>query len=316
MLFDGSGDYVTTTYSTTDFDWWTQDFVFGCWVYAAAWTTWSYTAGVPSGTYPCLIGNAAAGSSANYWSFGPISNGKISFAYYNGSNQFITSSGTISTSTWTHIALAHKEGKVRLYINGDIDGESTFIGTPQSSNAVTMVLGQINSTSITGYVDEICLIKGNSLYIDDFWNGFTVPAIAYADTQSTISGGITESLAITNWRVNAHRVRDGAHKGTTTSTGTTYSINVETDEICNITLSPHIDRAWTTGYTPATGEFWVPSNPDTTPHLFECTTSGAVGGSEPTWNTTPSATTSDGSAVWTCVGPLPTPKALGPRIPS
>lgn len=35
-------------------------------------------------------------------------------------------------------------------------------------------------------------------------------------------------------------------------------------------------------------------------YVFECTTGGTSGGSEPTWGTTPGGTTSDNTAVWTC----------------
>jgi hypothetical protein len=41
----------------------------------------------------------------------------------------------------------------------------------------------------------------------------------------------------------------------------------------------------------------------TADHLFICTTSGAAGsGSEPSWNTTTGATTTDNAATWTCIG--------------
>ena len=37
--------------------------------------------------------------------------------------------------------------------------------------------------------------------------------------------------------------------------------------------------------------------------IFQCTTSGTSGGSEPAWDTTIGHTTADGGAVWTCVAP-------------
>lgn len=37
---------------------------------------------------------------------------------------------------------------------------------------------------------------------------------------------------------------------------------------------------------------------------FYCSTAGTSGGSEPTWNTTPGATTNDGTAVWTAITAL------------
>lgn len=36
--------------------------------------------------------------------------------------------------------------------------------------------------------------------------------------------------------------------------------------------------------------------------IFQCTTAGQSGSTEPTWNATVGATTSDGTVVWTCVG--------------
>ena len=38
-------------------------------------------------------------------------------------------------------------------------------------------------------------------------------------------------------------------------------------------------------------------------NLYQLTTGGATGGTTPTFNSTPGATTTDGSAVWTCLGP-------------
>lgn len=35
-------------------------------------------------------------------------------------------------------------------------------------------------------------------------------------------------------------------------------------------------------------------------YLYECTTPGTTDSDEPTWGTTPTGTTSDGTAVWTC----------------
>ncbi|HEC63773.1 MAG TPA: hypothetical protein ENI23_00600 [bacterium] len=56
---------------------------------------------------------------------------------------------------------------------------------------------------------------------------------------------------------------------------------------------------WPSSTTPASGDFCKPISGDTG-FIFECTTSGAVGASEPTWDRTNGATTSDGAAVWTC----------------
>jgi hypothetical protein len=40
--------------------------------------------------------------------------------------------------------------------------------------------------------------------------------------------------------------------------------------------------------------------------LFICTTSGTIGATQPTWNTTLGSNTTDGTVVWTCLGPTST----------
>lgn len=59
--------------------------------------------------------------------------------------------------------------------------------------------------------------------------------------------------------------------------------------------------AWAASRTPVAGD--IIKNIANT-HYFICTTAGAGGvGSEPSWNTTSGATTTDASATWTCIGP-------------
>lgn len=45
-------------------------------------------------------------------------------------------------------------------------------------------------------------------------------------------------------------------------------------------------------------------------------TGGTFGGTEPSWNTTISGTTTSGGATLTCISVLPNPLILGPKIPS
>jgi phage tail sheath gpL-like len=53
---------------------------------------------------------------------------------------------------------------------------------------------------------------------------------------------------------------------------------------------------------PAVGTYVQPSAAHTSGFYYKCTTSGAIGASEPTWPTTIGATVTDGAAVWTCFG--------------
>lgn len=61
------------------------------------------------------------------------------------------------------------------------------------------------------------------------------------------------------------------------------------------------DRAnhdWTASHAFTTADWCRPTTYNG--HIYECTTAGTSGGTEPTWGTTDAGTTADGGAVWTC----------------
>lgn len=134
--------------------------------------------------------------------------------------------------------------------------------------------------------------------------------------EGVLTGNITESLSISNWRATATKVKDGTIAGTSISTGTTYSIDCITIEPCLVTVSPKIDYAWSASKIATSGAFVCAVNPDTTQFQFEVTTGGTFGTTEPTWNTTVSGTTTSGTATLTCRGALVDPVTIGPKIPS
>ncbi len=60
------------------------------------------------------------------------------------------------------------------------------------------------------------------------------------------------------------------------------------------------NRAWTANTVVALGAIWKPTADNS--RTYRCTTAGTTGSSEPTWSTTASATISDGTVTWTCIG--------------
>lgn len=164
-LSDGTGDYLTTPYSTTDFNWWDDDFTVELWVYAASFADWAS----PSGD-SAAIGNMSVTTSTNYWSFGPIADGKIRFYYFNGSSIRLSSTGSLPTDQWVHIAMSHtvSDGAIKLFIDGTEDGGGTKSGTPQSSAGVTLSIGQSNNASVTGRMSNVRITKGTARYTGSF----------------------------------------------------------------------------------------------------------------------------------------------------
>jgi hypothetical protein len=142
---------------------------------------------------------------------------------------------------------------------------------------------------------------------------FTIP-----NKQYSFSGNINESSGIDTWRVTLTKCSTG--ENTVTSgvidtviiTGIDYSMVSDSPDSCNITIAPKIDYQWSTNKVAVVGDFVIPSNPDTIPHLFKVTTEGTFGASEASWNLT--GTTTQGTAILTYVAALLNPVTIGPKL--
>ena len=167
-LFDGSGDWVSRAYSTALFDWWTTDFVAEIWLRPTAF---------PAAA--CVLGNMDPTGPTNFWSFGITSAGKVQFGYYNGSVfNTVTSAASVSTVTWTHCLMVHNGGTIKVGFGGNFDGSAAVSGTPQSSAASNLVIGQVNNICWNGYMDDLRITKGAGA-IRYSGSTYTVPPAAF-----------------------------------------------------------------------------------------------------------------------------------------
>ncbi len=174
---DGVGDFLTTPYNQTDFNWNLTQYTIESWVYASSWADWS------SADQPCLIGNKESSSAINYWSFGTNSVGNLVFYYYNGSPQTIISSATLSVDSWHHIAMTHDSvtNEIKLFADGLLLITSAVSGTPQFSNTPPLTIGSLNNTSLTGYISNIRITNGQMRYDG---STYTVPTTPFPTTGS------------------------------------------------------------------------------------------------------------------------------------
>lgn len=299
LAFDGSGDYVQTD-SSSDFTFGTGDFTIEGWVRFSTVTALQFIFDMrPStGNYPALWFDYGTNNALVY--------------FVNGDRRIIGTTAP-TANVWRHWAISRSGTTTKLFYNGTEEGQWT-----DTTNYVGSVMrfgypydGTANY-GLNGYLDDVRVTKGVARYT----GAFTPPTSEFPNTQYAFAGSIIESLAFTKWRVSAHSAVDGTKAGTLSTTSLTYDLPVSTADPFLITVHPYVDRIWTAGMTAVLGELVTPTSTETTPYLFECTTGGAVGGSEPTWNATPGATTNDGSAVWTCVAKLVNPISIGPKIPS
>jgi hypothetical protein len=177
--FDGSS-YLSTPYVSANYFWYSSDFTLEAWVYPTDLSTWSFNDG--TNLQPNLIGNMSAVAQSNYWSFGPVANGTISFYYYNGTAVRTYSTLTISANQWSHIAVTKTSAGIILWVNGVPSSVITILGTPQNGADFDLTIGNLNTVELKGYISNLRLIKGTALYTSTFTPN-TTPLTAIANTQ-------------------------------------------------------------------------------------------------------------------------------------
>lgn len=168
VTFDGTGDYLNTTYTTANFRWWDTDYTIEVWIHPTSLNTggW-YSGGTAAST---LVGNGQVSGGANSWSFGPYnSSGNIKFYYYNGSSQHgMVSTETVNLNEWNHIAFIKNSSGCKIFVNGVGTDYMAISGTPQDNTGHDFFIGRWNSTNITGYVSNLRVVKGTALYTSNF----------------------------------------------------------------------------------------------------------------------------------------------------
>ena len=177
--FDGSGDYLSATYTPASMDWWSTDYTLEAWVYPTTFAGWSYLD--TAATKPVLIGNKDAGGTTNYWCFGLNTSGNVYFAYWNGTPVGAGTTSTATLNAWNHIALVNNGGALTLYLNGVGTSIGNVAGTPLSSTSYPLSIGAANNTYINGHVANIRMIKGTALYTSTFTPP-TAPLTAVTNT--------------------------------------------------------------------------------------------------------------------------------------
>jgi hypothetical protein len=138
MYFDGTGDYLRIP-DQPNLRIGTSNFTVECWVYRNA-----------SGTYG-LIGK---GTGTTGWLLSLNSSNQVVFTY--GSST-ITSTGTISALTWTHIAVVRVgigASETKIYISGSNDGTGTVTTDFNQTSVMYVAADRTAGSNANAYVQD------------------------------------------------------------------------------------------------------------------------------------------------------------------
>jgi hypothetical protein len=159
MYFDGTGDYLLVPYNKRQ-DITQGDFTIEGWFYRGA-----------TGVEHNIINNRFT-TGGCLWRIN--SGNTVSFTLLGQST--ITSTGTISANTWTHIAVTRSGANVRIFINGTIDGSSSTYANGTASTTVLRIGSDENLTNVfNGYMDDLRITNGYARYTANF----TAPTAAF-----------------------------------------------------------------------------------------------------------------------------------------
>lgn len=178
-LFDGTGDYLSTAY-TTDFEFKFLDFTIECWIRP---TTLDGTNG------DAIFEINGSSTSEKILRLIINTAGKISVGYSSDgtAESFTTGTTTISTATWTHVAVCRYNGTITVYVNGTAEDFDLFDNALYSGGTKHVYIGRYNnntSADFNGYIDELLVYKGFARYIADF----TPPARSFNTDLGTYVG--------------------------------------------------------------------------------------------------------------------------------
>jgi hypothetical protein len=180
LLFDGSGDYLTVPVSN-DLELGTGNFTIELWFYIAANSTLN-----SNGTrFAQLIGNVTAanlnGIELNI--AGNSTTTGLGFEFINtvaGTQYKVSFTGSVSQSTWHHIAVVRSGTTTSIYFNGTSVASGT-LGNQAISLVNPIWIGGLNVSGfnhwLNGYIDDLRITKGVARYTSNF----TPPTAPFPD---------------------------------------------------------------------------------------------------------------------------------------
>jgi hypothetical protein len=162
LAFDGTGDWLLVP-DSPDQRLGTGKFTIECWLYLSA-----------TGTARGIVGK---GTSTTGWLLSTNTSNAVVFTY---GTSTITSTGTLSGTTWYHIAVVREgtgSNQTKIYIGGTNDGTGTVSTDFTQTNAAYVGANRTAGDALNGYIDDLRITKGVARYTANF----TAPTAAFPD---------------------------------------------------------------------------------------------------------------------------------------
>ena len=156
--FDGTGDYLYIPSAPAN-QLGAGDYTIEFWIYGNSWST-----------LPVILeyGRTAAGATAGLEFYVSTTGGKLDI--YGGASTatLLASYSSLSTTTWTHIALTRASTTTRLFINGTQSGSSATDSTNYNQTQILIGVFIGGANPLNGYIDDLRITKGYARYTANF----------------------------------------------------------------------------------------------------------------------------------------------------
>jgi hypothetical protein len=161
MEFDGNGDWLQIP-RTVDLDFNAGDFTIELWVNPSSTSVSSFV--------------TQSSVNSNGWALGfsSVTAGRV--WWYSNSTAVLTSSSSLSTGVWTHVAIVRSGSTLTMYFNGTSVGSTTNTTSYVGSSIIYVGSDQF-SQHFNGYIDDLRITKGVARYTSNF----TAPTKAFPD---------------------------------------------------------------------------------------------------------------------------------------
>ena len=216
-------DNVTLS-SSDGFNMGTGDFTIEAWYYFTSFSN-------SFGHYDQWAGGSTGAGNVQMWN-STSAQGKIKW-YYNGSNNF-TSSTTMSTGQWYHVAYVRESGTLKMYFNGTVDSNTQSYSS-QFGKTGTVYLGDQHAGGGGApqyYIDDLRVTKGLARYTSNFTAPTTAHLTSAGDSlKNIIVNEDADGIIIGTSGINASRIAKAwAHfDGTGPTVNGSYNISSITD---------------------------------------------------------------------------------------